>query len=507
MTLGRDGRSVLESLREMGEAFYQELAREYYAAHAGFKSEAALQPIYARHAAATSDEAMAAARELFVAGGADARAGRVLLEALVEAQVSRGAAALEERIIAWEAQTTVTLPDGRVLPYQRVAIEMANATDRAERLALESARAATVEAGLAPLRQELLQHERESVERLGLADGYIATFERLSGVALAGLAEQCRAFLRDTQAMWDDVLPRALRDGLGITVGEATRADALALLRAREFDDAFSGEAMEREVRRQVTEMGISPDADGRVIYDVGEREGKRARAFCNPVRIPDEVYLVLRPHGGQNDWQTLLHELGHALHFAYMDPSLPFESRWLGDNSVTEGYAMLFDHRLQDAGWLQRYTPLRGERLAAYLRQAALEELQFLRRYCAKLLYELELYGGALSWSALPDRYVEILTGATTFRYSPADAFIDVDPRFYASRYLRAWQLQGVLNDALTARFDADWWRNPAAGPWITRELFAWGQQELADEQAQRIAGQGLDFVTIIRGLERSLG
>ena len=30
-------------------------------------------------------------------------------------------------------------------------------------------------------------------------------------------------------------------------------------------------------------------------------------------MRIPDEVYLVLRPHGGQTDWQTFLHELGHA--------------------------------------------------------------------------------------------------------------------------------------------------------------------------------------------------
>ncbi len=507
MTVRGDGGSVLASLRGMGEALHQELAREYYAAHAGFTREAALQPIYARHAAATSDDALAAARELFVAGGDDARAARMLLESLVEVQVARAAAPLEERVIAWEAQTTVTLPGGRVLPYQRVAIEIANATDRAERLALESARAAAVATGLAPLRQELLQHERESVERLGLAEGYIPTFERLSGVALGALADQCRAFLRDTQAMWDDVLPRALRDGLGITPGDATRADALALLRAREFDDVFRGEAMEREVRRQVTEMGLSPDADGRVIYDVGEREGKRARAFCNPVRIPDEVYLVLRPHGGQGDWQTLLHELGHALHFAHMDPALPFEARWLGDNSVTEGYAMLFDHRLQDAGWLQRYTPLRGERLARYLRQAALEELQFLRRYCAKLLYELDLHGGTWSWSALPERYVEILSGATTFRYDPADAFIDVDPRFYASRYLRAWQLQSVLGDALTARFDVDWWRNPSAGPWLVQELFSWGQQELADEQARRVAGRSLDFAAIVHGLERSLG
>ena len=48
-----------------------------------------------------------------------------------------------------------------------------------------------------------------------------------------------------------------------------------------------------------------------------------------------------------------LLHELGHALHFANMSRALPFEFRWLGDNSVTEGYAMLFDHRLKDRGFV----------------------------------------------------------------------------------------------------------------------------------------------------------
>ena len=63
---------------------------------------------------------------------------------------------------------------------------------------------------------------------------------------------------------------------------------------------------MEDAVRRQVADMGIDPGAGGRIRYDIGEREGKRSRAFCAPVRVPDEVYLVMRPHGGQTDYQTL---------------------------------------------------------------------------------------------------------------------------------------------------------------------------------------------------------
>jgi hypothetical protein len=223
-------------------------------------------------------------------------------------------------------------------------------------------------------------------------------------------------------------------------------------------------------------------------------------------VRVPDEVYLVLRPHGGQTDWQTFLHELGHALHFANMRPDHPMEYRWMGDNSITEGYAMLFDHLMQDAGWLRRYTELEKKTAPSYLRTAGFEELHFLRRYCAKLIYETQLYGGDVPWDALPDLYVETLTGATTFRYARADAFVDVDPRYYAARYLRAWQLQALITETLVERYDEDWWRNPRAGPWIVQSLFSEAQRELAQEQAERVSGKALSFAPLVRSIERML-
>jgi len=304
--------------------------------------------------------------------------------------------------------------------------------------------------------------------------------------------------------MWDALLPDAARRSLGVPVTELTRADALALLRAPEFDQYFPGPEMEAVVRRQVTEMGIDPTADGRIRYDVGEREGKRSRAFCAPVRVPEEVYLVMRPHGGETDYQTLLHELGHALHFAYTRPDYPFEYRWVGDNSVTESYAMLFDHLTQTPGWLLRYSGLGKKQLPGFLRAAALEELQFLRRYCAKLIYEVELYSADANWDALSDLYVETLTTATSFRYKRADAFIDVDSRFYAARYLRAWQLGALLAAVLTERFDEDWFRNPRAGPWLVGQLLNEGQRELADELAMRVSGRALSFAPVVEAVER---
>lgn len=499
----------LDRLRRDGQAFSEEISREYYLAAAGLKPTAELQPIYAKYAAIMSADALGMTLEAFRAatpGSEEHRQTRILLEWLAGLQAGRELAPLEEREIAWEASAMVPLPDGSRMQFERVPIEVANATDRDERVTIFNARNMLVASELVPMRRERFQRERDIIERLDLADDYNTTWELLSGVLLDDLRVQCEEFLRDTQAMWDDAFPQFVRRVLRIEPLEATRADALALFRAREFDDFFPAVEMESRVQKQVREMGVDPLATGRIRLDTGEREGKRSRAFCAPVRVPEEVYLVLRPHGGQSDWSTFLHELGHALHFAYARPDYPFEYRWLGDNSVTESYAMLFDGLMQDARWLKRYTELSGARLAAFGRAAGFEELHYLRRYCAKFIYEIQLYGGDVSWDSLPDLYVDLLTSATSFAYDGSDAFVDVDPGYYSARYLRAWQLSALLDETLTERYDEDWWRNPRAGPWIVQSLFAEGQRDLAHELATRVSGRDLSFAPLVRAIERLL-
>jgi hypothetical protein len=486
---------TLQRLRAEGQAFMEAISREGYLAMAGHKKTAEFQAIYQRYEQILGTEALELTLDAFRSesdGSDDKRSAQWLLEWEIETQASRPLAALDEREIEWENSAVIQSPDGRVIQYQAAPIEIANTRDRKLRLALDAARVALVKKEHAPLRRERLQREKDYIESLGVARDYNSSFETVTGISLAALAESCEQFLRDTQSMWDDTLPRVLRKSLGIKPSEAKRSDAAAIFRASEYDDAFPGNQMESVIRRNVSEMGIDPTAKGRVIFDVGDREGKRSRAFCAPVRVPEEVYLVLRPHGGQSDYNTFLHELGHALHFAYAAADYPFEFRWLGDNSVTESYAMLFDHRMQDKGWLLRYSQLGANRLPQFLRRAGFEEFHFLRRYCAKLLYERALYSGEVPWDELPDLYVSLLSNATGFEYDPADAFVDVDPRFYSARYLRAWQLQSVLNEELTARFDVDWYRNPGAGPWMVSELFSPGQRNTAEEVAAVVASNG---------------
>ena len=501
---------TLDRLREDGRRFSEEISREHYLAMAGLKPQAELQPIFTKYRDILSADSLALARDHFRAtkeGSEDRRSARILLEWQAEAQSARELAPLDEQEMAWSSSAMIPLPDGSRLQFEMAPIEIANGADRQRRLVIDTARAQLIERELAPLKRERLQREKDITEQLEMARDYNAAWELLSGIDLADLRTQCEQFLRATADMWRETFREFVPRILGIKPEEATRADALALMRAREFDPSFPAREMESRVQAQVRDMGIDPSSSGRIRLDTGERDGKRSRAFCAPVRIPAEVYLVMRPHGGQTDWSTFLHELGHALHFAYMRDDYPFEYLWLGDNSVTEAYAMLFDHLMQDEGWLKRYTDLGANDTRNFLRSAGFEEMQFLRRYCGKIIYETQLYGGQVRWESLQDLYVDVLTSATSFKYSRADAFVDVDPRYYSARYLRAWQHQSLINETLTGKFDSDWWRNPRAGPWVVQNLFSEGQRELADEQARRVSGKPLSFAPLVRKIETLLG
>ena len=189
------------------------------------------------------------------------------------------------------------------------------------------------------------------------------------------------------------------------------------------------------------------------------------------------------------------------------MRADLPFEYRWLGDNSITEGYAMLFDHLLHDAGWLLRYSALGRARVGEYRRAAAFEELQFLRRYSAKLLYELELYGGATSHGR------RCLTRTSRSCARPRRSGIARPTRSWTSTrgsIRRGISARGScrrrLREVLVAQFDDDWYRNPRAGPWIVRELFGEGQRELASELAERVGAPELSFDPVITAIEAGL-
>ena len=151
---------------------------------------------------------------------------------------------------------------------------------------------------------------------------------------------------------------------------------------------------------------------------------------------------LVIQPIGGPDDWRALFHEAGHTEHFAHTRASLSVEERRLGDSAVTEGWAMLLEHLINDPAWLT--ARLDFPRPEVFAAEGAAQLLCFVRRYCAKLLYELEFHS-ADDVTAMGPRYVEILADAR--RSSPAGSTTSATSTPASTlRYLRAWAFEAQL-------------------------------------------------------------
>jgi len=478
-----------DQLVSMGEAIHEELGREYYLTLAGLKPEAAFQAIYGRYPQLLGDDVLDVAKE---------SGSRPLLEWIVGVRIGKQVASLEEQQLEWEKDTVLKI-DGREVPYLRATIELANSADRDYRLQLDRMRASERARGLDGMKRDRLALEHAEISALGYPD-YVTAVSALSGIDLDALGNSAAEFLGRTEDMYRDSLARLVKKRLGLGLDQLMRADTSWTFRADQFDAAFPPDALIETAIGQMREMDLDAEQGGRVRFDTEERDGKQPRAFCVPVRVPEEVYLVIRPHGGHNDYRTFWHELGHAMHFSSPPRSLQFEARWLGDSSVTEGFAMLWDHLTMDPMWLGRYTDLGHDDIRSLTFELAVQELHLVRRYAAKVLYELSLHRSDLV--DMGPEYVSRLSEATLFRYSEDDHLGDVDAGFYSARYVRAWQLESLISETLRNRFDADWYRNPHAGEFV-HQLMARGQGTPADGLASEVAGVDLAFDAIVRRVE----
>jgi hypothetical protein len=503
-------RMDLTAYRQQAERFVAELGGAYYAHYAGFDEGFAVEEIYDRHAGLFSLDAVARLREASAAAGDAARAGaggdadaarrlRMLLDFAVDGFLGRATAEQAERLAQREAGLRLDV-GGAVYGFRASATVQANEPDGARRAAIEAARLEATAEALNPLHRDALERTRELTAELGWSS-YRALCAELKGFDLDRLSEQTEQFLRATDAAYASVLAPAVERTVGVGLERLARADLPWFFRAPEQDAAFPAERLMGAYAETLAGMGLEPAAGGRVLLDVEQRPGKSPRAFCVAVRAPQDVRLVVSPVGGRDDYAALLHEGGHAQHFAHVGESLAFEYRHLGDNAVTEAFAFLFDHLAEDPEWLRRRLGVEdGDgSLAAHARAA---RLVYLRRYCGKLAYELVAHGETPPGDALlADVYARALTDAIGVRW-PAETFLsDMDEGFYVAAYLRAWALETHLRRWLRNRFGPAWFEVPEAGAAL-RELWREGQRLSAEELLASLTGEQLDFGVLVADL-----
>src|SRR5262249_3371499 len=136
--------------------------------------------------------------------------------------------------------------------------------------------------------------------------------------------------------------------------------------------------------------------------------------------------------------------------------------------------------------------------------RSVMLARLVTVRRYAAKLIYELKLHDGA-DLSSAAEVYAELQTAATGFKTQQTDFLYDLDDGFYSAGYLRAWAFEVALRDHLKSRYGARWWASVKAGS-LLKELWETGDFYNADEMASQLGLGPISFEMLIDEFNRSL-
>jgi len=481
----------LDHYSRHAEAFVGDLDREYHLHFSGQKRDFELEEVYERHASLFDRDEVERLREGVDAadGGEGRRRAEYLLEFAVGGYLGRASAAEEAAVAEREAEIELEV-GGEKIPYRTAPVVQANEPDRERRAEIERRRLEALEQQLNPLHLTVLRRSHELVADLGWPS-YADACAELSGIDLRGLAEQTAEFLAATEGVYPPVVSSQVEAVLGFGLEEARRSDLVRFFRAPGLDAGFPDERLVPAFAETVAAMGLALEDQPNIRLDTEQRPTKSPRAYCAPVRVPDEVYLVVPRVGGREDFAALFHEGGHAQHYANVDPALPAEYRYFGDNSVTESFAFLLEHITTDPAWLSDRLGADPEPVVS-LDRAVL--LFFLRRYAAKIGYELELHGADPDLDAMPAEYARRMGGATGIGWDSASWLADVDSGFYVAGYLRAWALETRWRRHLRKSFGEGWHGSPEAGDWL-RGVWRQGQRLRADELLTETLGEELRF------------
>jgi len=350
-------------------------------------------------------------------------------------------------------------------------------------------------------RLELLRAEEELDAELSGEVDPVARSAGRKRIDLHELAAALRAAASEQAEPWAELRERWTERLLGEERADEPSSYQVAYL--RRLSPLASLYTKERAVAvclESLTRLGFDLGSDEHIRLDLDDRPQKSPRACVIASDPPTVVHLITRAQGGLHDYQSFLHEAGHALHYAGCDAELSYTFRRLSrDHALTEIYSFLLESVTREAGWHREHFDLDDVEAEDCADATRFLDVLLFRRYAAKLDYELEIWADFANAPDYAPKYAEHLRGATGFRYRPDGYLADMDDGFYSADYLRAWIRSAQLRAYLREEIGPDWWQQRATGDFL-RELFVRGTQPSSEEIAARIGFAPLDTRPLVQ-------
>ncbi len=528
LTLSETEQAFVSSLKNAFEQANMEFARSYYLfATARLEKTYNSADIYSKYPLLQDVETFKRIKPIYDAHPNDEEVKRLFVETLgtyvgnTLAKASDELTNMKDSLTIDVAGLDITDKDGQPMTsvlYEDTPELFKRIEDKATREELYKRVSAIYTQTVTPRFIDLFHQENQLLADLGYPD-VVAFYSQASGHNLLKLGDKARQLVNDTQETYLPLMADFYQRRTGLSFDQATRADISYVFHGKSdemahIDACFPEEKLVPLAQQTFDRLGLNfsqisdtvdfPDKDtytrtvndtqrpSRILLDIAKREGKRSRAYVYPAQAPGEIYLSVKPEGGLDDYSAFFHESGHALHFAYVKKGLSYPLALMGNNSVTESYAYLFQNLFLNHHWLVNAAGLPDADARQAIRRSALNDLYMLRRYACKMQFELRLFDGT-PLDSKPDVYAELLTEGTGFRYDPDGWSRDVDHGFYVADYFTAWALEAQLREYLQNHFGSpdiqgeDWYNNPEAGTFL-KQLWQDGnltQQDLSNRLA----------------------
>jgi hypothetical protein len=485
-------------------AYYAEAAEELRVVRVGEKETSEQAAIVARHADLFTQEQLDALCSAETdAFDADERERLYRLRRTCEAGIADAALAarsdeLENAVLA--ARLTF---DGDEMPLRTAEARLALLPGYAQREELgDLARA--LDSSFNDRRLDLLAARDDLEGGLSGERDAVARNEAEKQISLRDLEGVLRKTADAASAEYDRLRERWFERLLGAEREEVpSNAHVRWLRRLSPLEATYPKERSVEVCVETVRELGFELEAIPNIRLDLEDRPQKNPRACVIAADPPEIVHLITRAQGGLSDYQAFLHEAGHALHYAGVDPRLPWTFRALSrDHALTEIYSYIVESVSREPGWHALHFGLSDAEAEENAEATRFLEALLFRRYAAKLRFELGF------WDAFPAErgnssrdYEPLLTDATGLRYDERGYISDMDAGFYSADYLRAWIRSAQLNAYLRREVGEDWWRSSDTGE-ILGSLFAEGTRPSTEDVARRLGFDPLDTDPLVTEL-----
>lgn len=128
------------------------------------------------------------------------------------------------------------------------------------------------------------------------------------------------------------------------------------------------------------------------IYYDLESRPEKSEFAYAFPIKPPDDMRILANLIDGYQSCETLMHEVGHAVHFAKIKQDEPLFYHLI--NSIwIEGMAQTLAGLMKNSDWLQYYAHVPKADADNFMEAQKELAVVYLRSTLLRLNFELEAY------------------------------------------------------------------------------------------------------------------